>query len=259
MDLEFSISEGVATILLNRPDKLNAVSEEMWRGLEAALDRCRADDEIRAVILTGAGRGFCAGADLGGAGIKLKRPGTAGSVGTMTEYNDVIRKLYTLKKPVIAAVRGPCVGIGWTLVLCCDWILVTESAKFRPAFMNLAKVPEGGFQFLVSRLIGGLKARDIIYRAKFVSGPEAADIGLATRLVGENELIEEASELARELAGTAPFTFALTKRLFNAGYDTFDQFVDAELNAIGLASVTEDAREAMAAFREKRAGQFHGQ
>jgi 2-(1,2-epoxy-1,2-dihydrophenyl)acetyl-CoA isomerase len=259
VSVDFSVSEGVATILLNRPDKLNAITAEMWDQLAEALNRCHSDPEIRAVILTGAGRGFCAGADLGGSGVKVERkPGPAWPLQSMDAYNDVIRRLYHLRKPVIAAIRGPAVGIAWTLALCADWILVTESANFRPAFLNLAKVPEGGFMFLVSRMVGELKARDIIYRARFVSGAEAVELGLATRMVGENELVEEATALAREAAAGPPVTFALTKRLFNAGFTSFDQFVDAELNAIALGATTEDAREAMSAFREKRPAQFRG-
>jgi 2-(1,2-epoxy-1,2-dihydrophenyl)acetyl-CoA isomerase len=257
MSVDFNVTEGVGTILFNRPDKLNAITREMWDQLDAALQRCQRDDTVRAVILTGAGRGFCAGADLGGSGRPLKS-GPAGPLGSMAEYNDVIRKLYHLRKPVIAAIRGPAVGIAWTMTLCCDWILCTETANFRPAFMNLAKVPEGGFQFLVSRMIGELKARDIIYRARFVSGREAVELGLATRLVDDEALLDEAMALAREAAATAPVTFALTKRLFNSGHRTFDEFVDAELNAIALGAVTEDAREAMAAFREKRPADFRG-
>jgi 2-(1,2-epoxy-1,2-dihydrophenyl)acetyl-CoA isomerase len=258
VSVDFSVSDGVGTILFNRPDKLNALTGEMWDELDAALTRCQRDPEIRAVILTGAGRGFCAGADIGGGGRPLPRPGPAGPLESMAEYNDVIRKLYHLKKPTIAAVRGAAVGIAWTMALCCDWILAAESANFRPAFLNLAKVPEGGFMYLVSRLVGELKARDIIYRARFVSGREAVEMGLATRLVGDNELMDEAIAIAREAAGTAPVTFALTKRLFNAGLTSFDQFVDAELNAIAIGAVTEDAREAMKAFREKRPGEFVG-
>jgi 2-(1,2-epoxy-1,2-dihydrophenyl)acetyl-CoA isomerase len=259
MSIDFSVSDGVGTILLNRPDKLNAITQQMWPQLDDILARCERDKTVKSVILTGAGRAFCAGADISGAGPKVERPpGVAGSLEAMMEYNATIRRLYHLKKPTIAAVRGPAVGISWTMALCCDWILVSESAKFRPAFLNLAKVPEGGFMYLVSRLIGELKARDIVYRARFVSGAEAVELGLATRLVAEDELLGEAAALAQEAAGMAPVTFAMTKRLFNAGFTSFDQFVDAELNAIAIGSVTEDAREAMLAFREKRPGQFQG-
>ncbi|TAL03599.1 MAG: enoyl-CoA hydratase/isomerase family protein [Rhodospirillaceae bacterium] len=259
MSVDCSISDGVATILLNRPDKLNAITYDMWGQLAEHLDRCQRDDAVRAIILTGAGRGFCAGADISGQGRKQDaKTGLAGALDMMAEINSVIRRLYHMPKPTIAAVRGAAIGISWTMALCCDWILVTEGAKFRPAFMNLAKVPEGGIMFLMSRLIGALKARDIIYRARFVSGREAVDLGLATQLVSEEALMDEAVVLARELAAGPPLAFALTKRLFNADAGTFDQFVDRESNAVAIAANIADATEGMAAFREKRAARFTG-
>ncbi len=259
MSVELALSDGVATITLNRPDKLNAITEEMWGQLASHFDRCREDDAIRSVILTGSGRGFCAGADIGGQGPKKRRkPGLAGALDTMGDYNAVIGRLYHLPKPVIAALRGPVVGIAWTMALCCDWILVSDTAKFRPAFLNLAKVPEGGIMYLMSRMIGELKARDIIYRARFVSAEEAVEIGLATRLVPDAALMDEAAALAAELAGSPPLAFALTKRLFTMPPAGFDQFVDAEMNAIAIAANADDAREGMAAFREKRPPSFSG-
>jgi 2-(1,2-epoxy-1,2-dihydrophenyl)acetyl-CoA isomerase len=259
MSVECSVSDGIATILLNRPDKLNALTDEMWQQLAEHLEHCEHRDDIRAVILTGAGRGFCAGADISGQGRKKDRkPGLAGALEAMGEYNSVIGRLYHLSKPTIAAVRGAAVGIAWTMVLACDWILVTESAKFRPAFLNLAKVPEGGIIYLMSRLIGQFKARDIIYRSQFVAGREAVDLGLATRLVDEEALMDEAISLGREVAAGPPLAFALSKRLFNNDAADFDQFVDRELNSIAIAANTEDAKEGMAAFKEKRPARFVG-
>ena len=259
MSIDFSLSDGVATVLLNRPDKLNALTDEMWDQLAGCLDRCEKDDAVRAVVFTGAGRGFCAGADISGQGRKKERKtGLPGALESMKGYNGVIRRLYHLGKPTIAAVRGPAVGIAWTMVLCCDWVLVTTSANFRPAFLNLAKVPEGGMIYLMSRLIGQLKARDIIYRAKFVSGAEAAELGLATRLVSEETLMDEALSLARELAAGPPLILALTKRLFNSDAASFDAFVDQELNAIVIGANTEDAVEGRTAFMQKRPAQYTG-
>ena len=259
MSVDFHLSESIATILLNRPDKLNALTGPMWEQLAGHLERCERDDEVRAVILTGAGRGFCSGADMRAAGsTKDHKPSLAGVLQSMNGYNDVIRRLYSLRKPVIAAVQGPAIGIGWTLALCCDWVLVTESSKFRPAFLNLAKVPEGGFMYLMTRLIGQLKARDVIYRARFISGPEAVELGLATRLISEQALMPEAIALAREAAAGPPLVFALTKRLFNADTGSFEQFLELEINAIAIAANTQDAAEGAAAFRDKRPARFTG-
>jgi 2-(1,2-epoxy-1,2-dihydrophenyl)acetyl-CoA isomerase len=261
MSVDLSISGSIATLLLNRPDKLNALSSDMWRQLSEHLDRCQQDDDIRAVVMTGAGRGFCAGADISrpsGGPIDDRPISLASALDAMTGYNTVIRKLYHLRKPTIAAVRGPAIGIAWTMVLCCDFVLVTESAKFRPAFLNLAKVPEGGIVYLISRLVGQFKARDIIYRARFVSGREAVELGLATQLVSEDSLMDDALVLARELAAGPPLAFALTKRLFNSDAPNFDQFSEQELNAIAIAANTSDAIEGMAAFKEKRPAQYTG-
>lgn len=259
MSVECSVSQGVATIVLNRPDKLNALTDAMWEQLAQHLDVCQRDDAIRAVILTGAGRGFCAGADISGQGrTKDHKTGLTGALETMSAYAAIVRRIYHLRKPTIAAVHGAAIGIAWTMALCCDWVLVAESAKFRAAFLNLAKVPEGGIVYLMSRLIGPLKARDVLYRARFVSGREAFELGLANRVVNEEMLMEEATQLAREAAAAPPLAFALTKRLFNADVASFDQFVDMELNSIAIAANTQDAVEGMAAFKEKRAARFTG-
>jgi 2-(1,2-epoxy-1,2-dihydrophenyl)acetyl-CoA isomerase len=252
LSVEFTLSEGVATILLNRPDKLNAITDAMWDQLAGHFDRCAADPAVSAVVLTGAGRGFCAGADISGDGRKQRKGGIVGALDAMGDYNAVIRRLYHLDKPVIAALRGPVVGIALTMALCCDWILVSETARLRPAFLNLAKVPEAGIIHLMTRMIGELKTRDIIYRARFVTAEEAVAIGLANRLVADDGLGDEANALAVELAAGPPTAFALTKRLFRMPPTGFDQFVEAERNAIALAANLDDAREGMAAFREKR-------
>jgi 2-(1,2-epoxy-1,2-dihydrophenyl)acetyl-CoA isomerase len=259
MSIDLNLAGNVATLVLNRPDKLNALTAGMWRSLLDCLDRCQHDATIRAVILTGAGRGFCAGADLSAAGSEeAAAPSLVGSLEAMAGYDEVIRRLYRLDKPVIAAVRGPAIGIAWTLVLCCDWVLVTESTRFRAAFLNLAKVPEGGFQYLLARQIGHLQARDLVYRAAFVSGPEALARGLASRLVPEAALLDEATALACEAADMPPLTFALTKRLFNGDAAGFDQFLAMEMNAIAIGSNSQDALEGSAAFKGKRSPRYVG-
>ena len=259
MSVDCRVSEGVAHLTLQRPEKLNALTDGMWDQLAEHVERCREDEAVRAVLLTGAGRAFCAGADISGEGRSWPRsPGLGGTLELMDRYNAVIAQLYHLPKPVVAGVQGAVVGIAWTLALCCDWLLVTESTVFRPAFLNLAKVPEGGFQYLLTRLVGELKARDIVYRSTPVPGGEAVELGLATRLVADAELRDEAFELARQAAAGPPLSFALTKRLFRADPDSFDAFVARERQAIAIAAHTEDAVEAMAAFKEKRPPKFTG-
>lgn len=259
MSVELEVSDNVATILLNRPEKLNAFTDGMWIQLRDCLDRCETDDAIRAVILTGAGRGFCAGADISGEGRIIERKtGIAGTVQMIEFYDAILRKIYHLPKPMIAAVHGATVGIAWSMALCCDWVIAAESAKFRPAFMNLAKVPEGGFQFLVARQIGEFKARDVAYRSRFLSGAEAFEMGLATMLADDEKLLDEANRLAAEAAGLAPMAFKFAKELFNANSGDFDGYLKMESQMIAIAANTSDAREGMAAFVEKRQANYTG-
>ena len=258
MSILCNVHDGVATILFDRPEKLNAFTDEMWDQLGVHLDRCRDDAGIRAVILTGAGRAFCAGADMSGQDrIWPRKPGLAGTREIMERYNAMIRRLYDLPKPTIAAVRGGAVGIAWPMAMCCDWILASESARFHPPFMKLAKVPEGGFGFLLSRLVGDLKAKDIVYRSTPIAAADAVTLGLASQLTSDAALMDEALAIAREAAASAPIAFAQTKRLFN-DVAAFDRYLDQELNAIAIAANTEDAAEGTAAFREKRAPRYVG-
>jgi 2-(1,2-epoxy-1,2-dihydrophenyl)acetyl-CoA isomerase len=259
MSIDLSVSDRVATILFNRPDKLNALTDTMWLQLRDHLDRCETDDEIRAVVITGAGRGFCAGADISGEGKVIERkPGIAGITQMTDFYFSIVRRVYHMPKPTVAAVKGAAVGISWTMALCCDFLLAGESAKFRPGFMNLGKVPEGGFQFLVARQIGQFKARDLTYRSQFVSGAQAADLGLATRCVADDDLAGEANALAAEAAGFAPAAFAYAKRLFNANSGDYDAYLAEEAKAIAISASMADAKEGMLAFVEKRAANYTG-
>jgi 2-(1,2-epoxy-1,2-dihydrophenyl)acetyl-CoA isomerase len=156
-------------------------------------------------------------------------------------------------------VQGAAVGIAWTMALACDFLLAAESARFRPGFLNLAKVPEGGFQFLVARAIGEFRARELTYRSRFLTGAEATGMGLATRLVEDDALMEEAHALAAEAAGFAPTAFRFTKQLFNRNSGDYDAFLEAEINAICVAANMEDAKEGMKAFVEKRPAKYTGQ
>lgn len=259
MTIELSISQGVANIRLNRPEKLNSFTDGMWLQLRDHLARCRDDETIRAVLLSGEGRAFSAGADISGTDKIIERkPGIAGIAQMMEFYGGIVRELYHLPKPTIAAIQGAAVGIAWTIALSCDWLLAAESASFRPAFMGLAKVPEGGFQFLAARQIGEFKARDVVYRSMPVSGTQAAEMGLATRVVADDVLLDEANALAAQAATLAPLSFKLTKQLFNARSGDFDGFLRSELQAVTVAASTGDAKEGMAAFVEKRPASYSG-
>lgn len=259
MSIDLSLTNRVATILLNRPEKLNALTDSMWLQLRDHLASCERDDEIRAVVLTGAGRGFCAGADISGEGRVIERkPGIAGITQMTDFYFDIVRQVYHMPKPTIAAVKGAAVGISWTMALCCDFVLAGESAKFRPGFMNLGKVPEGGFQFLIARQVGEFKARELTYRSQFVTGPQAAAMSLATRCLPDDQLESETNALAAEAASFAPAAFKYAKRLFNARSGDYDAFLAEEAKAIAVTASMADAREGMLAFVEKRSANYSG-
>jgi 2-(1,2-epoxy-1,2-dihydrophenyl)acetyl-CoA isomerase len=258
-EILYSVRGRIATITLNRPDKLNAWTRTMEEEVRQTLREAAEDDEVRVIVITGAGRGFCAGADISGEGKVIERkPGIAGIQQMMEFYGAIVRRIYHMPKPTIAAIHGPAVGIAWTIALCCDWLLTVPGAKFRPAFMNLAKVPEAGFQFLVARQIGAFKARDLVFRSKFTTGTEAYELGLASRLIDEDILMEEAASLAQEAAALAPAAFKSAKQLFNETSGDYDAFVARELAAITIAASMGDAKEGMAAFVEKRPANFTG-
>lgn len=259
MSIDLSVSNRVATILFNRPDKLNALTDTMWLQLRDHLGRCEQDDEVRAIVIAGAGRGFCAGADISGEGKVIERkPGIAGITQMTDFYFSIVSRIYHMPKPTIAAVKGAAVGISWTMALCCDFLLAGESAKFRPGFMNLGKVPEGGFQFLLARQVGQFKARELTYRSQFVTGPEAAAMGLATRCVADESLVAETEALAVEAAGFAPAAFRYAKQLFNANSGDYDAYLAEEAKAIAIAGSMSDAKEGMLAFVEKRTASYTG-
>ena len=249
------IDERIATITLNRPDALNATTDELYSELSAVIRSIAANRDVGCVILTGAGRGFCAGADL-----KARKD-------DMTPLQrrdrhrwilrDVLLPLFQLEKPVIAAVNGPAAGAGFNLALACDFIIASEQASFIQAFAKVALVPDLGGLWLLARVVGIARAKELCLTARKVTADEALHLGIALKVVEHGQLLEEARAMALTIAAGSPTAQAMTKTLLDrAGSVTLDQMLDYESYAQTIAYLTPEYEEGVQAFREKRAPDF---
>jgi 2-(1,2-epoxy-1,2-dihydrophenyl)acetyl-CoA isomerase len=249
---------GVATLTLNRPEKLNAFTPDLHRELKAALENAESDPEIRAVLLTGAGRGFCAGQDL-----NLRRGGSGGGAASgsslETWYNPLIRRLRRLPKPVVCAVNGVAAGAGANVALACDIVLAARSASFIQAFCKIGLVPDAGGTYHLPRLVGMARASALMLLGEKLSAEDAARFGLIWRVVDDEALMPEATQLARHLARQPTRGLGLIKEALNASFvNSLDQQLDLERDLQRTAADTNDFREGVAAFLDKRPPSFTG-
>ncbi len=255
MNVRFEKDGAVGTLTLDRPDKLNAMADPMWDALYEHLGRIAADDDVRAVILIGAGRAFCSGGDVSG---MAKSDIVSGRVRSKRRHRTILA-LYDLEKPVIAAVRGPVYGIGNALALACDLIVASETARFSMAFKKVGVVPDGGAIFFLTQYLGIAKAKELVYTARAVGAEEARQLGIVARVVPDDELEMEARALAKEMAESATYALALAKKMFHSMYvPTLEQLMEMEALASGIVRLTHDHKEGVAAFREKRPPRFQG-
>jgi 2-(1,2-epoxy-1,2-dihydrophenyl)acetyl-CoA isomerase len=248
------VDDGVATVTLNRPDSLNALNAEMRRELLAAFKGFARDDAVRAVILTGAGRGFCSGADLrGGSGERdfrrvLER-----------EYNPLIRAIRQLPKPVLAAVNGVAAGAGVSFALACDLVYAADEARFIQAFVRIGLVPDSGSTRTLVRALGRHRASQLIFTGEPLSAAEAHAAGLVAAVAPSGELMDAVREAATRLAAAPTRAIGLAKRSINAAEDaSLEDSLALEAQLQDLAGRTEDHAEGVAAFTEKREPKFLG-
>ncbi len=245
----------IAVLTLDRPDKLNAMADPMWDALYAHLGTIAQDDSVRAVILTGAGRAFCSGGDVGG----MARSDIVSGRARSQRRHRAISALYQLEKPVIAAVRGAVYGIGNALALACDLVIASDTARFSMVFKKVGLVPDGGAIFFLTRQLGIARAKELVYTARPVSAAEALEIGLVTRIVRDEALETDARAAALELAQSATYALALAKKMFHAmAVPTLETLLEMETLASGLTRITHDHKEGVAAFKEKRPPRFLG-
>lgn len=248
------VEDGVATLTLNRPDSLNALNSTMRRELLAALTAARKDDGTRAIVITGAGRAFCSGADLrGGSGEREFRRVIT------TEYNPIVEAIRALPKPVVASVNGVAAGAGVSLAFAADLVLAVSDARFVPAFVRIGLVPDSGLTRTLVRALGRHRALEILLGERHLSADDAQAAGLVAALVPAERLPGATRELARRLAAGPTRAIGLTKRLVAAAEDaTMTDSLAAEAALQEIAGRTEDHAEGVAAFGEKREPVFRG-
>ena len=253
-----SLAGGVLTLTLNRPDKLNSFNEDMHLALRAGFERAHVDDSIRAVLLTGAGRGFCAGQDLGDRDPSFGAPDLGYTIATF--YNPLLRLIRSLEKPVICAVNGVAAGAGANIAFACDIVLAARSARFIQAFAKIGLVPDSGGTWSLPRLIGEARAKALTLTAEPLGAETAADWGLIWRAVDDDKLMEEAAALAQRLADGPTKGLGMTKRAIQAAAtNTLDQQLDLERDLQREAGHSADYAEGVAAFLAKRKPEFKGQ
>lgn len=250
--------QGLTTLTLNAPDKLNAVSRKMIAELKDCWEKLAADGSVRAVLLTGAGRGFCAGADLSDP--DRDNSATADSGAALDKYfNPVIRLMRSVPKPIVAAVNGPAAGVGMSFALAADIAIAGKSASFLQAFARIGLLPDGGSTWFLPRLVGEQRARALAMLAPKISAEQAREWGLIWDVVEDGELMRTATEVARGLADGPTLSLARIKEAMNrASGNPLGQQLDLERDFQRELGRSEDFKEGVMAFLAKRKPQFKG-
>jgi enoyl-CoA hydratase/carnithine racemase len=274
-DVLYEVKDRIATITLNRPDKLNAWTAAMETSVKRAIADAARDDTVRAIVITGAGRGFCAGADMGvlqSIGPKGERgqarddaapvnvPSSPHGPSLEGHYNSRFGYLFGVGKPIIAAINGPCAGIGLVFTLFCDLRFASHEAKFTTAFAQRGLIAEHGISWLLPRLTGSAHALDVLLSARKFSAEEAQRIGLINRAFAHHDFMENVLAYARQLAETvSPRSMAVMKKqVWKAWFQDFNEALrvaDAEMQK---SFGSEDFKEGVAHFVEKRTPKFSG-
>lgn len=247
-------------ITLNRPDVLNSFNSQMTRELRTALESARAENSVRAVLLTGAGRAFCAGQDL--SEVPASTEGTAFDLGVAVQgtYNPLIRTMRKLELPIVCAVNGVAAGAGANVALACDIVLAAQNASFVQAFSKIGLIPDSGGTFFLPRLIGVARATALMMTAEKLSAERAYDMGMIYRVCPVDELQSSAMTLATELAAMPTRGLGLTKRALNSALgNDLDAQLDLEASLQAEAGHTRDFVEGVKAFLEKRKPEFTGE
>lgn len=256
MTIEYSLENGLARIHVNRPEKLNALSKEMRMELAARVEDIARDPEARALLFTAEGTSFCAGADLEQFGAE----GPASARQRMQQGGHRLIKAFNdIEKPVVVAVRGHVIGLGWALALACDVVIASRTAQFSLPFRRTGLVADAGVLWFLTREIGTLRAKDLVYSARRVPADEALSLGLVSELVEDDALESRALERATDLAEGPTFSLGLMRKLFALSRGpTLAEYLEVESLMSPQLRHTEDFHEGVKAFKEKRKPQFTG-
>jgi 2-(1,2-epoxy-1,2-dihydrophenyl)acetyl-CoA isomerase len=251
------VYNGVATITLNRPQVFNSFNKKMAFAMQDALDACAVNTEVRAVLITGNGKAFCAGQDIQ----EITNPDLNPGFKAILEdhYNPIVLKIRNLEKPVVAAVNGVAAGAGANIALCCDVVIATESAAFIQAFSKIGLIPDSAGTFFLPRLIGLGKASAAMMLADKITATQADQMGMIYKVVPDDTFIEIAQQIARKLAALPTVALANTKKALNQSfYNTVEQQLSLESKLQLESAATADYAEGVAAFIEKRTPVFKG-
>ena len=268
----YDVTNWVATITLHRPDKLNAWTRQMEQEVQSAIEAAAADDAVRAIVLTGSGKGFCAGADMSllsalssssgkdGAGSPIRSEDLGSGVAGSGHFRRKHAWLAEIPKPIIAAIHGPAVGLGFVLPLYCDFRLAAENARFSTIFAKRGLVAEYGLAWMLPRIVGLPAAIDMLMTARMVDAAEALKIGLVNRVLPEEGFVAAAQEFARSIATTvSPRSIGIMKKQIYAGQmQDFASAYDYSLEEMAIGFSSEDFKEGVAHFLEKRNPSFTG-
>ena len=249
--------DGVLTLTINRPERSNAIDPATWAALTRTLRDARENPSVRAVVLTGAGRNFCAGADLSTSGTAAAAERSY--LHFMRDVAETVRSLHHLPMPSVAKVHGAAFGAGWNLALACDLVVATDDARFCQVFAQRGLAVDTGASWLLPRLIGLQRAKELALLGAEVSAVDAHALGLVTRLAAPDQIDAVVDDLARRLAAGAPIALSLTKSMLNASHGvTLDEALEGEARAQTVVLASADGAEALAAFVERRPPRFIG-
>ncbi len=255
--IKFSMHGSVAVITLNRPDKFNSFNRDMALALQKSLDHCTSEKTIRAVLLTGEGKAFCAGQDLGEAG-DASGPGIKKIV--EEHYNPIIKKIRSIEKPVVCAVNGVAAGAGANIALACDIVIAASSASFIQAFSKIGLIPDSGGTFMLPRLIGWQRTSALMMLGEKVTATDAFQMGMIYKVAGDSSLSEESMKIATMLSEMPTKGIGLTKRLLNESFfNSLEKQLDRERDIQVEAAQTYDYNEGVKSFLEKRKPVFKGE
>lgn len=251
-NVDYTVAEGRAEVVLDRPDKLNAFDSAMIDEINVALDRAQNDDDVYVVLLTGNGRGFCSGADVGGFGGDRDELDAATR---LWKVQNIVRHLYHGQKPTVGAVNGPALGAGCDFALACDVRVIGDEAYLREQFVNIGLVPGDGGGWLLPRLVGEAKAKELILTGRDIGPEEAVELGLATEAVPTDEVVEEARDLANTLRDKPATAMQRTKELIDPSMP-YEEYAQAAIKAQRAATSDPEHDEAIEALREGRDPDF---